>query len=510
MTTTVDPTSETVAHPVVIAGGGPTGLTLAAELAIGGVDVVVVEPRERQTLPGTRAGGFHARTIELCDQRGIAERFLSAGKTMQIASFAGTTLDLSDCPTRHPYGLALGQVRIEEILADWARERGVTFLRGRHVVDFAQDDEGVDVVLDAGERLRAKYLVGCDGGRSLVRKTAGIGFPGWDPSVSYLLAEVEMSEEPASGIRRDAKGTYAMGRMEDGKRVRVALREEEVRSGDSPTLEELRTALIGLYGTDFGVRPGGWISRFTDGTRQASSLRERRVLLAGDAAHVHSPMGGQGLNLGMHDAFNLGWKLAAVVRGEAPPSLLDSYHDERHPVIAETLRTTMAQTALSRAEARTEAAREAVADLLSMDEPRRRYAAKMSGLDLRYALGDGHPLIGRRMPDLDLVTSEGTARTYALLHDARALLVDLAGTGAAREAAPWSARLTVRESRYEGRWALPGIGEVSAPSAVLIRPDGYVAWASSSDATGGREGSEWASRSVLGLREALTRWLGPA
>jgi len=487
---------EGTSHAVVIAGGGPTGLTLAAELAIAGVDVVVIEPRESQTLPGTRAGGFHARTIELFDQRGVAERFLSAGRTMQIASFAGTTLDLSDCPTRHPYGLALGQVRIEEILAEWARELGVRFLRGRRVVDFSQDDEAVGVVLDTGEELRAQYLVGCDGGRSLIRKTAGIGFPGWEPSVSYLLAEVEMTEEPASGMRRDAKGTYAMGRMEDGERVRVVLREEEVRSGDSPTLEELRVALVGLYGTDFGVRPGGWISRFTDGTRQASSLGERRVLLAGDAAHVHSPMGGQGLNLGVHDAFNLGWKLAAVVRREAPASLLESYHDERHPVIAETLRTTMAQTALSRAEARTEAAREAVADLLSTDEPRRRYAAKMSGLDLRYPLGDGHPLIGRRMPDLDLVTSEGARRTYALLHAARPLLVELAGTGAAREASPWSARLTACTARYEGPWQLPAVGEVPAPSAALIRPDGYVAWAATSG--------------VLGLREALARWLGPA
>lgn len=484
---------ERMAHAVVIAGAGPTGLTLATELAIAGVDVVVVEPRPDQAIPGTRAGGFHARTIELFDQRGLAERFLATGKTMQLASFGGTTLDLSDCPTRHPYGLALAQLRIEEVLAEAARERGVVFLRGRRVVGIAQDEEGVDVQLDAGAKVRARYLVGCDGGRSLVRRAAGIELEGWDPSVSYLIAEVEMTREPASGMRRDARGTYAMGRMEDGKRVRIVLREEEVRSGDTPTLDELRAALVGLYGTDFGVQPGGWISRFTDATRQAKALRAGRVLIAGDAAHVHSPVGGQGLNLGLHDAFNLGWKLAHVVRGHCPSSLLDSYQAERQPVIARTLRTTMAQTALGRAEARIEAARDAVAELLAMDEPRKRYAAMMSGLDIRYDLGDGHPLVGRRMPDLDLVTDEGSRRLYTWLHDARALLLSL-GPPPALDVEPWRDRLHVVTARAPGPWALPGIGDVPAPRAVLIRPDGHVAWASTADETG--------------LREALTTWLG--
>lgn len=478
---------------VVIVGGGPTGLMLAAELALAKIDVLVVERRATQDVPGSRAGGLHARSIELLDQRGIAERFLAEGKPAQIAGFAGAPLDLSDFPTRHPYGLGLWQSRIEALLLDWALSLGVPILRSREVTGFTQDDTGVHVMLDAGEPLRARYLVGCDGGRSLIRKAAGIAFPGWDPSISYLIAEIEMSDEPALGLRRDAKGTYAMGKIEGG-RVRVVLREEEVRTGDSPGFEELREALIGLYGTDFGARPGGWISRFGDGTRQAAAYRERRVLIAGDAAHVHSPMGGQGLNLGLHDAVNLGWKLAQVVRGHAPETLLDTYQAERHPAAARALRTTMAQTALSRAEPRTEAARDAVAELLSMDEPRKRYAGMMSGLDLRYGLGEGHPLLGRRMPDLDLTTSEGVRRAYTWLHAARALLLVLDETTPALEASAWGDRLEIVHARHEGPWELPVIGVVPSPRAILVRPDGYVAWVS----TGTSEG----------LVDALTTWLG--
>ncbi|HZX65516.1 MAG TPA: FAD-dependent monooxygenase, partial [Myxococcales bacterium] len=288
---------------------------LAGELALLKVDVVVVERRTSQDLAGSRAGGLHARTIEVLDQRGIADRFLAQGQVMQVAGFAMIRLDISDFPTRHNYGLALTQNRIEPILAAWVDDLGVPIHRGREVTGFAQDDTGVDVALSDGSSLRAKYLVGCDGGRSLVRRSAGIAFPGWDPSVSYLIAEGEMAEEPASGVRLGEKGVNALGKIEDGKRVKVVLIEPHVVQGDEPTLDDLRAALVSVYGTDFGVHDVTWLSRFTDMARQAASYRERRVLLAGDAAHVHSPVGGQGLNIGVQDAVNLGWKLAQVVHG---------------------------------------------------------------------------------------------------------------------------------------------------------------------------------------------------
>ena len=481
-------------HAVVIAGGGPTGLMLAAELALARVDVAIVERRANQDLAGSRAGGLHSRTIEVLDQRGIADRFLSQGKVMQVAGFAMIPLDISDFPTRHNYGLALWQERIERILAAWVDELAVPIYRGREVTGFAQDDTGVDVELSDGRSLRAKYLVGCDGGRSLIRKKAGIDFPGWDPSISYLIAEVEMTGEPALGIRRGDKGINGLGKLEDGKRVRVVLIEPHVRQGDEPTLDDLREALIAVYGTDFGVHNVTWLSRFTDTARQAASYRERRVLLAGDAAHVHSPAGGQGLNIGVQDAVNLGWKLAQVVNGTSPESLLDTYQAERHPIGARVLKITMAQTALNRGDERTKALRETMSELLKMDEPRKRYAAMMSGLDIHYDLGTGHPLLGRRMPDLDLVTDSGPRRVFTLLHDARPVLLNLGEPGAL-DIAPWADRVQRVDARYAGVWELPVLGAVAAPTAVLIRPDGYVAWVG--------DGTD------QGLRDALTTWFGP-
>jgi 2-polyprenyl-6-methoxyphenol hydroxylase-like FAD-dependent oxidoreductase len=457
------------------------------------VDVAIVERRANQDLAGSRAGGLHSRTLELLDQRGIADRFLAAGQIAQVASFAMVPLDISDFPTRHNYGLALRQNRIEQILAAWVAELAVPILRGRDVTRFAQDDRGVDVELSDGHSLRADYLVGCDGGRSLVRKQAGIDFPGWDPSVSYLIAEAEMAEEPALGVRHDDKGRYAIGKLDDGKRVGIVLREEHVGQGDEPTLRELREALVALYGTDYGVRDVTWISRFTDMTRQAASYRDRRVLLAGDAAHVHSPMGGQGLNIGVQDAVNLGWKLAQVVHGTSPESLLDSYHAERHPVGARVLKGTMAQTALSRRDARIDAVGEILSELLRMDEPRKRLAGMMSGLDVHYDLGGGHPLVGRRMPDLDVVTADGPRRVFTLLHDARPVLLNFAEPGVF-DVTPWADRVRLLEARYAGTWELPVIGAITGPTAVLIRPDGHVAWAG--------DGTD------RGLRDALTTWFG--
>ena len=491
-------------HSVVIVGGGPTGLMLAGELALAGVDVAIVERRASQDLAGSRAGGLHSRTIEVLDLRGIADRFLSEGQVAQVAAFAGTPLDISDFPTRHPYGLGLWQNHIERILAGWVGELAVPIYRGREVTGFAQDDNGVDVELSEGQSLRAEYLVGCDGGRSLVRKEGGIEFPGWDPTTSALIAEAEMAEEPELGIRRDARGIHSFGRLEyeirDGEvvyldegPVRIMVTEEHPGPAGEPTLRDLSEALIAVYGTDYGIHSPTWISRFTDMTRQAAAYLDRRVLLAGDAAHVHAPDGGQGLNTGVQDAVNLGWKLAQVVNRTSPESLLDTYHAERHPVAARVLRNTMAQVALRRPEARTKALRDTMSDLLSMDEPRRRFAAMMSGLDIHYDLGEGHSLLGRRMPDLDLVTANGPLRVFTLLHDARPVLLNLGEPGGF-DIALWADRVRLIDAKYVGTWELPALGAVTAPTAVLIRPDGYVAWVG--DLT------------QQGLADALTTWFG--
>jgi 2-polyprenyl-6-methoxyphenol hydroxylase-like FAD-dependent oxidoreductase len=492
-------------HAVLIAGGGPTGLMLAGELALAGVDVAIVERRASQDLPGSRAGGLHARTIEVLDQRGIADRFLSEGQVAQVAGFAGISLDISDFPTRHDYGLGLWQNHIERILAGWVHELEVPIRYGSEVTGFAQDDTGVDVELSEGHSLRAGYLVGCDGGRSVVRKAAGIEFPGWDPTTSSLIAVVEMTEEPEFGIRHDAIGKHALGRVDyevrDGEvvyadrgPVGVMVTEPRVGGTGEPTLSDLSEALVAVYGTDYGVHSPASISRFTDMTRQAAAYRERRVLLAGDAAHVHAPDGGQGLNVSVQDAVNLGWKLAQVVKQTSPESLLDTYHAERHPVAARVLRTTMAQVALRRPDERTKALRETMAELLGMEEPRRRFAGMMSGLDIQYDLGEGHPLLGRRMPDLDLVAADGPLRVFTLLHDARPVLLNLGELGGF-DITPWADRVQLIDAKYAGTWELPVLGPVTAPTAVLIRPDGYVAWVG--------------DRTRVGLTDALTTWFGP-
>ena len=482
-------------HAVVIAGGGPTGLMLAGELALAGVDVVIAERRTSQDLDGSRAGGLHSRTIEVLDQRGIAERFLSAGQVHPALGFSQVALDISDFPTRHNYVLALSQRLFEPILAGWVGELGVPILRGCDVVGFVQDDTGVDVELSDDTSLRAEYLVGCDGGRSLVRKAAGIDFAGLDPSTSWMIAEVEMDEEPDFGFRHDSVGTHAIGRRQEGGPIGVVLTERHVEHTGEPSMDELREALVGVYGTDYGVHSPTWISRFTDMSRQAASYRHGRVLLAGDAAHVHPPQGGQGLNTGVQDAVNLGWKLAQVVNKTSPESLLDTYHTERHPVGARVLHNTMAQVALARADDRHQALRDTMTALLGMDEPRRHIAAMLSALDIHYDLGEGHPLLGRRMPDLDVHTADGPTRVFTLLHGARPVLLNL-GEPDSFDISPWANRVRLVDAKHAGVWELPVLGEVAAPSAVLIRPDGHVAWAG--DLTDPE------------LHRALATWFGPA
>jgi 3-(3-hydroxy-phenyl)propionate hydroxylase len=484
----------TTEHAVVIAGAGPAGMMLAAELALARVDVAVVERRPDHMLAGSRAGGFHSRTIEVLDQRGVADRFLAEGKVAQAATFGSTVLDMSDFPTRHPYSLGIWQNQIEQIMADWLAELPVRMHYGREVTGFAQDSGGVDVRLSEGESLRARYLVGCDGGRSLIRKAAGIEFPGLDPTRSNLIAEVELTEEPPRGVRHDAIGVHGLHRMEDGTTVRVVVTERQLGTGSEPTLRDLSEALVAVYDTDFGIHSPTWISRFTDMTRQAAAYRAGRVLLTGDSAHVHYPAGGQGLSLGVQDAVNLGWKLAQVVDGSSPESLLDTYQEERHPVAARAIEHTMAQTVLQRRDERIKPLVDVVSELATMDEPRKRLAGTISGLDIHYDLGEGHPLLGRRMPDLDLITADGMLRVFELLHDAKPVLLNLGEPGDL-DIAPWAHRVRLIEATYEGEWELPVLGVVGAPGAVLIRPDGYVAW------VGDGPDAE--------LLAALTAWFGP-
>lgn len=482
-------------HAVVIAGGGPAGMMLAAELALAQVDVVVVERRPDHVLVGSRAGGFHARTLEVLDMRGVVDRFLAEGQTAQASMLGTTILDMGDFPTRHPYSLGIWQNKIERIMAEWLTELPVQILYGREVAGFTRDDTGVSVQLSDGGSLRAQYLVGCDGGRSLIRKQAGIDFPGFDATRSNLIAEVELTDEPPAGVRHDEIGVHGLNRMEDGRTFRVIVTERELGSSDEPPLEELSRALVDVFGTDFGVHSPTWLSRFTDTTRQAATYRAGRVLLAGDAAHIHYPAGGQGLSLGVQDAVNLGWKLAQVVHGTSPSSLLDSYHDERHPVGARALAHTMAQAALQRRDERMKALVGLVSDMALLDGPRKLVAGTISALDIHYPLGDGHPLLGRRMPDLDLTTASGDElRVFELLRGARPVLLDLGGLGDA-DAAGWSDRVPLVAAQYDGVWELPVLGVVSAPSAVLIRPDGYVAWVGEGTADG--------------LADALTTWFGP-
>lgn len=479
---------------VLIVGGGPAGMMLAGELALAGVEVAIMERRPTGELAESRAGGFHCRTIEVLDQRGIADRFLAAGKTVQTARFGSTVLDISDFPTRHPYGLGLWQSQMQPILEDWIKRLGVPVHRGREVIGFDQDGTGVNVETAEGGTFRTTYLVGADGGRSLVRKAAGIEFPGWEATRSNLIAEVEVSEEPPAGTLLDEAGVHGFSLLEDGRTYRVITTERQLGSRTDPDLGDLANSLTAAYGTDFGVHSPTSISRFTDATRQAATYRKGRVLLVGDAAHVHYPAGGQGIGLGLQDAVNLGWKLAQVLKGFSPDSLLDTYYAERHPVGLRALKHSMAQTALQRNDARTAALAETVCELMHMDPPRRHLAALIHGLDIAYDFGEGHPLLGRRMPDLDLETAGGPTRVFALLHDAKPVLLNLAESNRL-EMAAWTDRVRHVEARFNGSWRLPLLGEVPAPAAVLVRPDGYVAWVG--------EGSD------EGLDDALTRWFGP-
>ncbi|MFD0889765.1 FAD-dependent monooxygenase, partial [Streptosporangium algeriense] len=377
----------------------------------------------------SRAAGIHPRTMEILDQRGVLGGFLDAGRPVQAGHFSALPLDFSGLETRYPFLLMILQTTVERLLEERAARLGVRVRWSSGVTGLRQDETGVEVEAEGGRRLRASYLVGCDGGRSTVRKLAGIGFPGTPATMTALLGDVSLADPPAEWIFQERREHGSFTVLPLGQEwYRVMTNEyDRVADRDTPvTFEELRETMTRIAGTDYGMHDPRWISRFGDAARQAEHYRSGRVLLAGDAAHIHFPSGGQGLNMGVQDAFNLGWKLALVVNGTAPEELLDSYHAERHPVAEEVLRNTRAQTILGRPGEQMTALRETFGRLIGVEQVNRLLSSMITALDIRYPLGEGHPLLGRRVPDLDLLTPDGPVRLYGLLHAARPVLLDLA------------------------------------------------------------------------------------
>ncbi|GLZ80275.1 putative monooxygenase [Actinorhabdospora filicis] len=491
--------------PVLIAGGGPTGLMLACELRLAGVDVTVLERADGPT-GESRAGGIHARTLEVLDQRGLADRFLAIGRKLAAAHFSAIWLDVSSMPTRHPYLLMILQAEIERLLAERLTELGGTVRRGAELTGLTQDADGVTAALADGTTVRAGHLVGCDGGRSTVRKLAGIAFPGTPATMTAMLADVVVDTPPEGRVFqvRTEHGAYSLLDFAPGWWRVMTNEYDRVADRDAPiSFEDVRRALTRIAGTDFGIRDPRWVSRFSDAARQAEHYRAGRVLLAGDAAHIHFPAGGQGLNTGVQDAVNLGWKLALVAKGFAPAELLDTYESERHPVGARVLQNTRAQTVLGAPGEQTTALREVMTDLIAIPAANDRLAAMITALDVRYEPGpDAHELSGYRLPDLDLRVGERETSAYELLHAGFPVLLDLGhedGERFAETARPWLDRLDHVTATGPKTWDVPLVGELDAPSAVLIRPDGHIAWA-----------ADPGEPDPAGLHAALERWLGPA
>jgi 2-polyprenyl-6-methoxyphenol hydroxylase-like FAD-dependent oxidoreductase len=489
---------------VVIAGAGPVGLMLAAELRLGGIEVLVVERRPAGTVGESRAPGINARSVEVFDQRGLADTFRAAGHPLSGVMFSGILLDPQAIDPGWPEALILPQHRTERILAARAAELGARIQWSTELTGIAQDQDGVEVQMLSAhgpERMRAAYLVGCDGGHSAVRKSSGIEFPGLPGETWWVVGDLDLASPPEQPFGyNDRVGFYQISRAEPGWIRLSVMRRTPPPDPDQPaTLDEIRESMIYAFGTDHGLRGARWMSRWSDGYRHAATYRDNRVFLAGDAAHIHTPVGGQGLNLGIQDAVNLGWKLAAVLRGDAPGSLLDTYHDERHPAGADALKWSMAQTEVLKPGRRREAVREIFSDLLAVPQAALQIAGGLSGLGLRYPLGDDHPLVGRRMPNLAL---SGGTDVFTLLHDARPLLLDLGAGGITGTLAPWADQITHVTAEYEpderdALWHFPVFGDLPPFVAALVRPDGYVAWVQPAEAP----------FKPSTLTEALTRWV---
>ncbi|GGX18697.1 FAD-dependent oxidoreductase [Streptomyces chryseus] len=451
---------------VIVVGGGPTGLMLAGELRLHDVNVVVLEKLTEPTQQ-SRGQGLHTRSAEVMDQRGILDRFLAVSEKFQVGGlFGGIMKPWPDrLDTAHPFGVAASQPVTERLLNERALELGTEIRRGCEVVGVSQDEDGVSIELADGTQLRSRYLVGCDGGRSAVRKLIGVDFPGEPAKVETLLGDMEVTEDPATiaAVVEEVRKTQLRFGVAPGKDgvCRVVVPADGVSEDRTaePTLEEFKQQLRAVAGTDFGVHSPRWLSRFGDATRQAERYRVGRVFLAGDAAHIHPPTGGQGLNLGVQDAFNLGWKLAAAVDGWAPEGLLDSYHVERHPVGARVLDNTRAQITLLGTDPGATALRELFSKLMDFEEVNRYVTGMITAVDVRYDFGEGHELLGRRLRDVRL--KQG--RLYELMRDGRGLLLDQTG------------RLSVEGWADRVDHVVDVSEELDAP-AVLLRPDGHVVW----------------------------------
>ena len=491
--------------PVIVAGAGPTGLTLATELRRGGIDVALLEQRSHRAQNGSRAAGMQPRTIEMLDQRGVVDGFLAAGPPARLGNFAGIVLDYSTLPSRFPYALNIMQAETEQVLEDIAAKLGVPVQWSTTVTGFRQDATGVDVAVETPHgtaTLRGSYLVACDGGRSTIRKLAGIGFPGTDATMACLTGEVELDDPPEQPmfLQRRERGSVTAIQFRPGWHRVVTCEPERAADHDDPvTLEEMRASLLRVAGTDFGMHSPRWLSHFNDAVRQAQRYRVGRVLLAGDAAHIHLPAGGQGMNMGMQDAFNLGWKLAAVVRGEATDALLDTYHDERHAADADTLNVVRAQAVLFRVGDQVTQLYNLFTHLIGFGQVNAYLSATLSGLDIRYPGFGDHPLLGRRVPDVAITTRGAATRIYELLHRAKPVLLSFSDDAALAEAAVWAGRIsTVNAANCADTWTLPDATTIPAPAALLIRPDGYVAWISDG------------APDLADLRTTLTTWCGAA
>ena len=467
---------------VIIAGCGPTGAMLAAELRLHNVRVLVLE-KETEPTSFVRVVGLHIRSIELMEMRGLLNRIREHARQRPAGGFFAAINKPAPqgLNSAHAYLLGIPQPIIVRLLEEHAPQLGARIRRGSAVTGFEQDDEGVTVELANGERLRSRYLVGCDGGRSTVRKLLGVAFPGEPSRTETLMGEMEVGvpqEEIAARVAQVAETNKRFWLRPFGKEAySVVVPAEGVRDrAEPPTLDEFKQQLIAVAGTDFGVHSPRWLSRFGDATRLAERYRVGRVLLAGDAAHIHPPTGGQGLNLGIQDAFNLGWKLAAQIRGWAPETLLDTYQAERHPVAEDVLDNTRAQMELQSTEPGPQAVRRLLTELMDLEEVNRRLIEKITAIDIRYDFGAGPDLLGRRLPDIEV--KQGNL--YGLLHRGRGLLLDR------------TERLTVGGWSDRVDYVADSTAVLDVP-CVLLRPDGHVAW------TGDDQRD---------LDEHLTRWFG--